>query len=185
VDQLISLGAHPGKSRILLDEMFEKGSVQLPEGLRAFNCAPVKDPQIAVRHEIATRLRHKLKKMAKEALERKDTAAEEQPGQPCAGLRGLLVAGDNPRAVRLFVGIVKKRLWGYITDAQRERAARAIKHYEEKHPEAFDFSFNSPRKSFNTGKKIQVLMEKLSVSVDMPFAKQVTGTCYTGLQVSI
>ena len=55
-----------------------------------------------------------------------------------AGTRGRIVGEDTPRSVKIFVGIVKKGLFGYITGAQRERAYRAMKRYEARHPGAFD-----------------------------------------------
>ena len=57
-----------------------------------------------------------------------------------AGTRGFIVGGESPRSVRIFIGIIKKGLFGYITGAQRERAYRAMKRYEARHPGAFDMT---------------------------------------------
>jgi len=40
-------------------------------------------------------------------------------------------------AVRIFVGILRRRLWKHITFAEEEHARRALARYREKHPEAF------------------------------------------------
>lgn len=51
-----------------------------------------------------------------------------------AAARATRVAG-NP--AKVFVGIVKKRLWHHITQAQEDHAMSVLKRYREKHPGAF------------------------------------------------
>lgn len=51
-----------------------------------------------------------------------------------AAVRARSVAGDP---VRIFLGIVKGRLWGHITQAQEERARRALARYREENPKRF------------------------------------------------
>jgi hypothetical protein len=51
-----------------------------------------------------------------------------------AAARATSVNGD---AVRVFVGIVRRRLWKHITHEQEERARRALVRYREKDPRRF------------------------------------------------
>ncbi len=52
----------------------------------------------------------------------------------CAALRANRVSATP---VRVFVGIVKKKLWNYITQEQENRALEVLKRFREKNPEAF------------------------------------------------
>ncbi len=55
-----------------------------------------------------------------------------------AAVRAQKVCGN---AARIFVGIVKKGLWHYVTNEQEDRALTVLKRYREKHPEMFEFEF--------------------------------------------
>lgn len=57
-----------------------------------------------------------------------------------AATRSIQIEG-NP--VKIFVGLVKKGLWGYITQAQEDKSLKALKNYRENNPEAF--TGKSPR----------------------------------------
>jgi hypothetical protein len=51
-----------------------------------------------------------------------------------AAVRAKTVAGDP---VRVFAGIVRKKLWRYITQEQEDRARSALRRYREENPACF------------------------------------------------
>lgn len=51
-----------------------------------------------------------------------------------AAARALNVQGDSPR---VFMGIVRKRLWHHISQADEDRALRALRRYREDDPDRF------------------------------------------------
>jgi hypothetical protein len=64
-----------------------------------------------------------------------------------AAVRAKAVAGDP---VRVFAGIVRKKLWRYITQEQEDQARRALTRYRDVNPALFRFEAGSPsRSAFN------------------------------------
>lgn len=55
----------------------------------------------------------------------------------CAALRATQAGG---RVGAIFVGIVRKKLWHHVTQAQEDRVMTALRRYREKHPSAFRLS---------------------------------------------
>jgi hypothetical protein len=51
-----------------------------------------------------------------------------------AAVRAKTVAGDS---VRIFAGIVRKKLWHHITQEQEDRARKALVRYRDRNPDLF------------------------------------------------
>jgi hypothetical protein len=60
----------------------------------------------------------------------------------CAALRANRVSSSP---VRVFVGIVKKKLWHHVTQEQENRALQVLKRFRNRNPEAFGVEAKSDR----------------------------------------
>ncbi len=52
-----------------------------------------------------------------------------------AGIRANEIKDGDP--TRVFMGLIKRRLWGHLTQAQEDRAAAALRRFREKDPNRF------------------------------------------------
>ncbi len=64
-----------------------------------------------------------------------------------AAVRAREACGDS---VRIFAGIVRRGLWSHLTQAQEDRARRALAHYRELDPNRFQAQSESDRGSATT-----------------------------------
>jgi hypothetical protein len=60
----------------------------------------------------------------------------------CAALRANRVSATP---VRVFVGIVKKKLWHHVTQEQENRALHVLKRFRDRNPQAFSLEAKADR----------------------------------------
>jgi hypothetical protein len=75
-----------------------------------------------------------------------------------AAVRATRVSGDP---VKIFVGIVKRKLWHHVTNDQEDRAREVMKRYSEKRPFAFHLGAEFQQVRRGEAREMKPILEKL------------------------
>jgi hypothetical protein len=81
-----------------------------------------------------------------------------------AALRATWAGG---RVGAIFVGIVRRRLWHHITQAEEDRALSVLKRYQERRPDAFRRSSLDARQVASVGKASELLNTVLNCALSL------------------